>query len=266
MQNAIFWPHFSLKDTSEVEIDQMDSLPPDLESLRNCMGSYYPTSSLRDSNLKKAIDSTVFLAEERHAHGGAGVVVNHEERKYLFTAAHVLPAKTTGYQGINNMFERVCGNIVKRAVGPMKIVYSSCDFSYLLRDLLILEYDGPLEGVPVQDTFHNPEMGFALGYPKSMSEHWKNSLDPLLSCGVYSRFKHKFETARPLDGREYDENFPKPNNLLYTGRIYAGNSGGGVFNKNGELIGIVASLFPLTHPNDFLYAQIGVASGILENM
>ncbi|XP_078606014.1 peroxisomal leader peptide-processing protease-like [Branchiostoma floridae x Branchiostoma japonicum] len=147
---------------------------------------------------------------------GSGVVMHMDESKvYLLTCRHVIGSSSKVNVVLNHAQKvRVTGNVVYAT--PSESVY----------DLAVVEFPNPrVKLVPVRETirYDQGEQCFAVGYALfGQNQHMK----PTVTAGVLSNVV------------SWQGN---PIMLQSTCAVHAGVSGGALFNRRGQLMGIVVS-------------------------
>jgi len=104
-------------------------------------------------------------------------------------------------------------------------------------DIAIFEYPGDKEGV---DLANSSELGdskfaMALGYPINFVDIWSKNLIPLVSFGTAYNKVDEMENV-PFLKEQFTNYFV--DRIFFTGITLGGNSGGGLYNSYGELMGI----------------------------
>lgn len=252
--NRSDWYKWCVYDDDKIQVRDLNTLPTKLEKL---VGNYYRTENLDEANLQRAIASTVRIAKGPEEKGATGFVVVCDERKYLLTAAHVVPNTMWGSNGLEKVFERNNGGILQRELESMRLVYTSYAEYPSIRDMAIFEYDGDLEGIPIQNDFENPQVGFALGFPLG---YFDKDSGPLLSVGLCANYRISHDEAEPnfeTDAKSC---------AMFSGRVRSGNSGGPLVNQNGEVIGLATHAMPLIYGNKPLYARFEIVSKALNKI
>lgn len=105
-------------------------------------------------------------------------------------------------------------------------------------DFAIYKYYGELDGVACAEAPGDDVPAFSIGFPARFANNWSGTLIPLLSYGFAHRERnrdHGSSFLRSLIGKPPTSLLPR---VLFSGAAALGNSGGGLFNLKGELLGI----------------------------
>jgi S1-C subfamily serine protease len=166
-----------------------------------------------------------------HDGRGTGIVVrSYKDKSYIFTAAHVITIQPHSHR---QWFR------CKTTVQKLKDVATN-DNAYVARvvaidehrDLAVIEVDGDL-GLNTEVEL-NPFTGediWAVGYPMQMAS--RGSI-------IISVTKGTLATRNvPVAGNAQRNGYYH----RITSQVYFGNSGGGVWTKEGKLLGIVVALY-----------------------
>jgi hypothetical protein len=114
-------------------------------------------------------------------------------------------------------------------------------------DIAVFEFNHPYDRVSVAQHNEQMEDTFVVGYPGSEVAKWSKTLEPVASFSQ-SYIKpappppsaYMVELLKRLDEEKATQAQISKNvqKIIYSGAISGGNSGGGIFNQEGELLGI----------------------------
>jgi len=218
----------------------------------NLIGNWLTAQQVNIPTLVQLIRSTVLISSEKNKSigYGSGVIVNHKGRKYLVTATHVIGEMCFGKDIGLHAYQKVDGVEHSFPLTQTNLVYHSLtatEKGLPKGDIAIFEYNGPINGVEVSELNAKDRVqAFAIGFPGLHSDTWSKDLEPLLSFG-FAYTNQKPKVANPyidhllakhpsLSDSRKNERFL--NKIIFTGVTTGGNSGGGVFNLSGEIIGV----------------------------
>lgn len=213
-------------------------------NLLKLIGNWLEPKDVNIPSLKKSIESTVLISAHRNGSNGhaTGIIVNYNDKKYLVTASHVIGPEfideTTTRRGISKLGNQEYDFQLREE----QLVY---DYFLALQkglpvgDIAVYKYDGPLDGVTICEEPLKEFQAFSIGYPGLHKSKWFTSLTPLLSFG-YTNLGMRIGTGTAENKLELEKT------IIFTGIGSNGNSGGGLFNLNGELVGICSGpeVFP----------------------
>ncbi|HLD19582.1 MAG TPA: trypsin-like peptidase domain-containing protein [Candidatus Nanoarchaeia archaeon] len=218
-----------------------------IDRLLDFEGRYLKSDSVNGyAPFERAVDSTVLISADRNT-PNSGIVVNHDGKKYLITATHVLGSKAFGTPTDLKVFERHGADIQVRNLEDMAMIYSTPkarERNLPTADVGIFLYDGNLEGVQLVNPL-NPEthVAVAIGYPGIHANVWMPNLHPIVSPGKAIVQERKKQQLTPYMQKFWAEHgmldAPEPiQKILFTGTTSLGNSGGGLFTLDGRLLGV----------------------------
>lgn len=224
----------------------------DLPFLRGPINS---TVLIANNGALSRLDNTNILLQNR---GGTGVIVNYKGRKFLITATHVIGNIGFGKPANLSVYQKINSDIATLSLDEMKLIYSSQkapEAGLPVGDIAIFSYDGDIEGVKVRNLAENEKITdtFAIGYPGKYRKVWAEHLDPLISYGSASlkskqqqnlRTAEYFQklvsrmTAEQLEMYTKRTQIRNLDKVIFSGVAMPGNSGGGLFDKDGNLLAV----------------------------
>jgi len=217
----------------------------DSNTLHKDKGAYFKASSI--SELEKYCHSAVVISWPDFSENGSGIVVSYKDKKYLVTAGHVAYPPFNLLRKVPKslvVHQRTSNGITQTHLKTLPLVYdkwTSLEMGLPGVDLIIFAYEGEVPGVALAESYEEDQEVFCVGYPERFEDTWKDSLDPLVSFGKVATRKEPiikevidWQTKEPYSIRKGD--------LLFSGVVLAGNSGGGLLNLEGKLIGIGESI------------------------
>ena len=219
----------------------------------NLVGNWLMTSQVNLPSLTQPIRSTVLISSKKNRSRGygTGIVVNHKEKKYLVTASHVIGEEMlSGRDNDLRVYQKIDDSEHSFPLTQANLICHSCVAAKkdLPRgDVAVFKYNGPIAGVEVGElNSEGRTQTFAIGFPGLHSDRWSEDLEPLLSFGfAYIIPKTKIANSYidrllakyiTLHDARRNENFL--DEMIFTGITSGGNSGGGIFNLNGEILGV----------------------------
>ena len=205
-----------------------------------------PKSVPEISGLTIPINSTVIL-EDINENGDPGVIVNHDGQKFLITTSLIVGEYTDGeYRPYHNLrvFKRGGGyNVPELRLDDMILLYSGITPPKnvprvdIIDSIAIFDYRGNIDGVEIAEPLKEGEFypAVAIGYPRHLQ--WIRDLQPLLSFGrAYRPTQELFQYV--LSPSYESPSYDRDKIIMFRGKIYGGNYGGGLFTLDGLLIGV----------------------------
>lgn len=231
-----------------------------IDKFADSMGCFLFPHQVNLEILQRPISSSVFITSDKQPdYGASAVVVKLNGKKYLLTSFHVVVDKLR--ESVPDLYGVNSANGIKEIV-PLdpKLLVRFVQDPY--GDLAILKYEGNIEGVELAESLeqNTTYKSFAVGFPECFRQYYQgSSFKPILSYGLAA-----LEGTNEL--LKLDDNIfflPAPqkfdyakaelplNWIFYSGAATEGNSGGGLFNENGELIGIHYGFKTFSKPIDY---------------
>lgn len=227
-----------------------------VEKFADSLGTYLFVHQVNIQSLQKPISSTVLITSDKQPdYCATGIIVKSNGKKYLLSSYHVIIDKLAkvvpDLYGVNTScgLKKVIPLDEKALIGFVKPPYG---------DVAILKYEGNIEGVDLAETFEaNCEhKSFAIGYPGCFKQYYSGpQINPMLSYGLAAiegansnlQIEDDFNTPLPTEYDHFNVSIPL-DWIFYSGVMSNGNSGGGLFNLDGELIGIYFGSRSFTKP------------------
>lgn len=213
--------------------------------LLGIIGKYLLPSQVRIGELEKAISSSVYVSWDMKCRepGSSGVIVSYRGNKYLAMAYHTAAHWLARHRPAMNLLKRVNGRYEVFFLDNIQLVSLTPEPH---GDVALFKYAGNIEGVELAEPLVEGEVyqSFAIGFPSFFQRAYKENLNPLLSFGFVVR------DSNATDGHGWQPCFSIPDKynayyrrinlspLLFSGITTGGNSGCGLFNLEGKLIGI----------------------------
>ncbi|MDD5593924.1 MAG: serine protease [Candidatus Margulisbacteria bacterium] len=225
----------------KIKRDRLPSISTSADPSR-LIGNYLTPACLDIPSLLRPVASTLLVPSNRAAVGdGTAVVVNHRGRRFIVTADHVVASR--------NNLAAVYQRYGKRTVMPLsktELVFESDrakGTKYEGYDIAVFRYDGAeVAGVDTIAPGLNELPAFLVGYPGKLRGIWDQDGIPLLSYGFATQRGQLAEAGRFFWQQPFEKPAVGQNSnsklILFTGAAMSGNSGGGLFDIHGNLIGI----------------------------
>ena len=254
------------------------------DSLFETRGEFVRAS---DAGLSSRLtNASVSIAKIPLEAGASGVFVNHRGKQYQLTAAHVVSGKDEAGKSIKYHKNNY---VAEFPINDLKLLYTSesaYERNLPLGDLAIYELPFIVDGVDLANDTSSDLDAVLVGYPARFTKVWSEQLQPLCSYGratiVQPRPPQKPQFGLPSPSfadfskhvrrntrGEIPTQLPK---LDFTGVSRGGNSGGGLFNTDGQLIGILSGSgtrkIPLCPPftRDDEYTELVDVRGLFEQL
>jgi hypothetical protein len=163
---------------------------------------------------QRLIKSTVFIYNKTHGSQGSGVTIKYKGEYYIISAGHMLDDK----DDILTFGEG------EQEIGELEILaWEYPDFEDNMKTDLLLTRP--------QNRNLRPK------FYVEIAEYEPKKAEEISIVGNPMGIEDLYSTGRIID---YQNNF-----MYFYDHVYFGTSGGGVFNRSGELVGIVSHLIPI---------------------
>lgn len=209
---------------------------------------FFRSENNKIPELMQAIRSTVLIGKDRNNPSGSGVVVNHDGKKYLITATHVIGELLVDEEAVLRYYYKdISGAVQEGVIRRNDALYESITAGRRgldVADVAIFPFEGDNEGVKLSDAEVGHDagrVGVAIGFPGEFQDSWKENLNPLLSVGSVFKDKPKERTQYMMRiMQEHGLRETKDLKIYYSGRTMKGNSGGQLVDARGNIIGVLS--------------------------
>lgn len=167
---------------------------------------------------------SVIVSGQKEVHTGTGFFYNNEG--YILTAGHI-------FEGLSPNAKIIVKTLADQREHPAKLVYHEYINKLTIHDIALLKIDSnAYQSLTIgsSDEIEIGEQVATIGNP--------NKLEQTLSSGIISCVRLPQDLHKP---GETDKRYLDGKIIQTTVPIYNGNSGGPLFNSQGEVIGVVQS-------------------------